>query len=620
MSGWDKLRAAMKGYVILLSVLLCSSLCAQSIENASTWKESLTNKKGTITAFWESSKPFIYKNQNSELVGIEVELLTSFQKFVKNEYDVELSINWQELGSFNEVYTRIKNSTNEGYFGISSISTVSSRKLEVGFSPTYLKDISIITSKNGVPTINTTDEFFQIFSGFHAIASKNSTHEKNALELKKQYDMNFDIHIMNNIKTIINILSNEDSVFGYIELPHYLVALNEGHSIKRHNFAPVVREGYAIAYPLNSDWQEPIDAYFNRVSFQFEKDQIISKYLGSDVLALIQKMASGENINSTNEIGLLIKEKEIQERELNKAALERQKEEFLRNLLILGLLFIIVFAGTLFYNNHQKSKTNAKLQEQQNRIREQQNAIAQKNTSLASKNKNLNDLNDQKNDLIRVLSHDLRAPINQIKGFAQLYKAENVALSGGQSGLIDRIISTSDRVTDMIRKIMDVEALDTNKLDIKMERVNLSELLKEVSTSFQELAKNKNIEISTEVEKEGLHIEADQTYLTQVFENLVSNAIKFSKSNTIVEIKLRLVDDKILSIIKDQGPGLTDEDKKKLFKKYQKLSASPTDGEQSTGLGLSIVNNYVKKMNGKVWAESSDGNGSSFIVEFNRVA
>jgi signal transduction histidine kinase len=104
-------------------------------------------------------------------------------------------------------------------------------------------------------------------------------------------------------------------------------------------------------------------------------------------------------------------------------------------------------------------------------------------------------------------------------------------------------------------------------------------------------------------------------YTEQVFENLISNAIKFSPGRKKVFINLTLKDEHAIGEIKDEGPGMTEEDKKKLFGKYQKLSARPTGNEISTGLGLSIVKKFVDAMGGEIWCESEAGKGASFLVK-----
>ncbi|MFZ6002154.1 MAG: sensor histidine kinase, partial [Bacteroidota bacterium] len=107
----------------------------------------------------------------------------------------------------------------------------------------------------------------------------------------------------------------------------------------------------------------------------------------------------------------------------------------------------------------------------------------------------------------------------------------------------------------------------------------------------------------------------DSLFLIQVFENLISNALKFSEKGKQVEVEISSSDSQVRVVVKDQGPGLTAEDQALLFKKFQRLSTHPTDGEKSTGLGLSIVKKYVELMGGRVWCESEQGHGASFIVE-----
>jgi signal transduction histidine kinase len=101
-------------------------------------------------------------------------------------------------------------------------------------------------------------------------------------------------------------------------------------------------------------------------------------------------------------------------------------------------------------------------------------------------------------------------------------------------------------------------------------------------------------------------------------ENLLSNAIKFSPSDKSIFFNLYDKGDHIIGEVRDEGPGLSEDDKKKLFSKYQKLSAKPTGNESSTGLGLSIVKKFTESMHGQIWCESEPNNGASFYVKFNK--
>jgi signal transduction histidine kinase len=114
-----------------------------------------------------------------------------------------------------------------------------------------------------------------------------------------------------------------------------------------------------------------------------------------------------------------------------------------------------------------------------------------------------------------------------------------------------------------------------------------------------------------------LNIAASSVHLEKTLYNLVSNALKFSQNGTAITIECTTAPNNTIQIrVSDQGPGLTEEDKSKLFGKFMRLSARPTAGEHSTGLGLSIVKKLVEAMNGKVWCESTLGKGATFYVEF----
>jgi signal transduction histidine kinase len=128
-------------------------------------------------------------------------------------------------------------------------------------------------------------------------------------------------------------------------------------------------------------------------------------------------------------------------------------------------------------------------------------------------------------------------------------------------------------------------------------------------------AKQKSIQLHTSVADQ-LHVLLDKGYAEEVIENLLSNAIKFSPAGKNIFVKLTSSNNTALCEVRDEGPGLNEEDKKKLFKKYQRLSATPTGNESSTGLGLSIVKKFVNAMKGQIWCESEVGNGASFFVKF----
>jgi signal transduction histidine kinase len=131
----------------------------------------------------------------------------------------------------------------------------------------------------------------------------------------------------------------------------------------------------------------------------------------------------------------------------------------------------------------------------------------------------------------------------------------------------------------------------------------------------QMLSKEQKFELASEA---GCRVRGDPEWLKVIFDNLISNAVKFSPRQSSIAITVSCQGEKALVTVKDQGPGLTPEDKKKLFGKFQRLSARPTGGESSTGLGLSIAEQLVRKAGGRIWAASETGQGSTFYVELPR--
>ena len=152
---------------------------------------------------------------------------------------------------------------------------------------------------------------------------------------------------------------------------------------------------------------------------------------------------------------------------------------------------------------------------------------------------------------------------------------------------------------------------------MNLEKIDLSILLNQVFQNFKSKIAQKAL--TPVLNLNAVHAEVDKHYLLQVLENLISNAIKFSPPNKSIYMNLWSNQGKAYIGIKDEGPGIAEEDQKKLFLKYQRLSAEPTGGEPSTGIGLSIVKKYTELMKGEVHCESEIGKGSKFILSFKRI-
>ncbi|MFT5619413.1 MAG: two-component system sensor histidine kinase/response regulator [Arenicella sp.] len=205
--------------------------------------------------------------------------------------------------------------------------------------------------------------------------------------------------------------------------------------------------------------------------------------------------------------------------------------------------------------------------------------------------------------------------MHQINGLMTIINHTIPQKSEEQNQLIKMVTTATDRLSQMVTGLLDINAIESGNVTMVLEKVELSAILRELEKEFSETAKKKQINLSA-TKPVLCFANVDKSRIYQVFENLVSNAIKFSPKSGNVSLSLETENGKVCFSVRDSGPGLSDEDKSKLFNKFQKLSAQPTDGEHSTGLGLSIVKRFSEAMNGEVWCESEWGNGATFFVEF----
>jgi signal transduction histidine kinase len=155
-------------------------------------------------------------------------------------------------------------------------------------------------------------------------------------------------------------------------------------------------------------------------------------------------------------------------------------------------------------------------------------------------------------------------------------------------------------------------------ITLKLEKADLTSIVNDVANQARALSDEKKLSIKFQQLNEKSYAIADVNYLIQVLENLISNAIKFSPHDKNIFIETQHVDGKVRLIVRDEGPGMTEEDMKMIFQKYRQLSAKPSSGEESTGLGLYLAKKYVESMNGLIWCESIPGKGASFIIELNK--
>jgi signal transduction histidine kinase len=310
------------------------------------------------------------------------------------------------------------------------------------------------------------------------------------------------------------------------------------------------------------------------------------------------------------EIDVLKKEQAFQESEIRASA--RQSRFFIILSISLAVIFALLAVG--FFETR---KFNKQLNLRNKEIIRQNNFIESKQKELIRQHQTLQKLSKEKDDLINIVAHDLRSPLNQLKGLITIIKMELLSFFSSETNMyFEKIDVSINTLRDRINRILDVEQINSENVQMVIESLDPNEILSDLQSDFVGEATKKGIKIQFIRNGVSDHIKADLTYTIQVLENLVSNAIKFSKAGEDITLRVSKAGERIRLHVKDNGPGLTKEDQQNLFKKFTRLSAKPTGNEKSIGLGLAIVKKYMENMNGKVWCESEEGKGSEFIAEF----
>jgi signal transduction histidine kinase len=229
----------------------------------------------------------------------------------------------------------------------------------------------------------------------------------------------------------------------------------------------------------------------------------------------------------------------------------------------------------------------------------------------------LREMNDEKNEFMGIAAHDLRSPLSAIKGYAEMVVEDAQALkhsdleNNGQ-----RIREAATRMSEMVQNLLDSNRIERGEMKLQLQPGDLVPLVGSVVEAFRPRATAKQQSLFFENDSSvASRTMVDPAIFVQVAENLISNAIKYSPRGKSIHVRVTCNSGRVLCSVQDEGPGLSADDQKKLFGKFVRLSAKPTAGEHSTGLGLSIVKMMVEAMHGKVWCETELGKGAKFVVE-----
>jgi signal transduction histidine kinase len=243
--------------------------------------------------------------------------------------------------------------------------------------------------------------------------------------------------------------------------------------------------------------------------------------------------------------------------------------------------------------------------------RDKRTALAQQMRAEAT-TRALRETNELKTQLLGMAAHDLRNPLDAILGYVEMLRD---AAAPDAKEEVERMGEAALGMNALLADLLSAAAIESGRIELNRQRVPLAPLIAGVASAYRVLAERKGQRIDVDIATADSTIDGDEARLREVLDNLVSNAVKFTPPGGRIAVSLSASDGHLRLAVRDTGPGLTADDRQHLFQAFERLSARPTANEPSTGLGLSIAKKIVELHGGRIWAESTPGAGSTFVVE-----
>lgn len=227
-----------------------------------------------------------------------------------------------------------------------------------------------------------------------------------------------------------------------------------------------------------------------------------------------------------------------------------------------------------------------------------------------------NEVDKMKSEFISIASHQLRTPLTSVKTYAHLlvsgYQGE---LTTEQLEFMTIILTSVERMSDLIDILLDVSRIEAGKIDIVPKKTDVNHLVSDVIRELEPAAGDKNIKIIVKAPKKPMHAMIDQLLTTEILTNLLSNAIKYTPKKGRVTVELSKKTDDLKLSVSDTGYGIPASDQDRIFTKFFRADNISRREPSGSGLGLYMVKKIIENMGGNIYFKSTYRQGTSFTVE-----
>lgn len=241
---------------------------------------------------------------------------------------------------------------------------------------------------------------------------------------------------------------------------------------------------------------------------------------------------------------------------------------------------------------------------------------------VAKANRELKRLDQLKDEFISTVSHELRTPLTSIRGAMGLIAQKVVQpATASYDVLVSTALHNCERLGQLINDLLDVQKFESGQFNLAIKPIDLRELCEHTVTAMQSYALRYQVQVVVNcTEESDIWVEGDTLRLRQVLDNLLSNAVKFSHAQGVVTLSLVVFEHSVQLQVIDQGQGIPTVFQQRVFEKFSQADASDSRAKEGTGLGLTICKKIVESHGGRIWFESTEGQGTTFFVELQRSA
>ncbi len=240
--------------------------------------------------------------------------------------------------------------------------------------------------------------------------------------------------------------------------------------------------------------------------------------------------------------------------------------------------------------------------------------VVERTSALQEANERLQSLNEQKDGFLGMAAHDLRNPLGNVLGYAQLLRAETILDDGGATRAVQAIERSARRMLHLVDDLLDIAKIERGKIELRVEDVDVPKFLSSIEELNAPIARAKRIELVTKLGPDVTTWGFDPLRLEQVINNLITNAIKFSFPETEVRLEAQVLDGDLELAVVDHGQGIPESELEGVFGEFSLTSTQSTAGEKGSGLGLAICRRIVALHGGAIAVQSEVDVGSRFSV------